>query len=115
MLGEEGWRPTAAEAVEVGLIESVHSSERVLAEAQALAEDWVASGKPRQIKGESWEALAPELKAVNAAESHALATAFLSADFIEKQRSFLEGKGKTKQAKTFYWLGMTRPLWSLML
>ena len=40
---------------------------------------------------------------------------FVSADFIERQRAFLEGKGKHKQASMFKWLGRTRPLWSLLL
>ena len=115
MLGEEGWQPTAKEALEVGLIEAVFPTETVLVEAQALAEKWIAEGKPRQIKGMSWEELAPELRAVNADESHALATAFLSADFIERQRQFLASKGKTQLATAFKWLGMARPIWALLL
>lgn len=115
MLGEEGWRPTAAEALDVGLIDAVHDQSAALTQAQALAEQWIVTKKPREIKGESWAKRRLELKAVNAAESHALATAFLSADFIERQRKFLEDKGKDRQAKMFYWLGATRPLWSLLL
>ena len=42
-----------------------------------MAERWVADGKPREIKGKLWAERAPELKLVNAAESRALATAFL--------------------------------------
>mmetsp|Transcript_4116 Transcript_4116/g.10382 ORF Transcript_4116/g.10382 Transcript_4116/m.10382 type:complete len:314 (-) Transcript_4116:75-1016(-) len=115
ILGPEGWQPDAAAALEIGLIDHISPKETLQADAQALAEKWIAEGKPRMVKQWPWEELHGELKAVNAKESHDLATAFLSADFIERQRQFQESKGKTQLARTFFWLGATRPFWSLFL
>ena len=56
-----------------------------------------------------------ELKAVNAAESRALAEAFLSRPFLEAQYEFLKSKGKDKPASLFRVLSLLHPIWSRLL
>lgn len=75
----------------------------------------VFATQPRQVKTWQMSDVRDELKAVNARESTALADAFLSADFINRQHKFLASKGKVKLARVFWWLGATRPLWSLLM
>eukprot|EP00041_Stephanoeca_diplocostata_P005230 m.58375 g.58375 ORF g.58375 m.58375 type:complete len:422 (+) comp15647_c0_seq1:74-1339(+) len=115
MLGHEGWRPTADEAAEIGLIEHVVDADLLMHQAQEIAEGWVFHKKPRQVKSWDMGDVLGELKAVNARESAELADAFLSADFINRQHTFLASKGKAKLARVFWWLGATRPFWSLLM
>jgi len=112
MLGKEGFTPTAKEAREAGLITHVVADNALMAEAQKLAEQWIAEGKARSFRG---GATKEELKAVNARESVALANAFLSPKFLEGQFKFLASKKKTGPALTFLALRVTRPLWSRLL
>lgn len=112
MLGKEGFTPTAQQAKEVGLITHVVADDALLAEAQKLAEQWIAEGRTRTFRG---GATKEELKAVNARESIALANAFLSPKFLEGQFKFLASKKKTAPALTFLALRVTRPLWSRLL
>ena len=76
---KDGWKPTAAEAVEIGLAKEVVEHERLLARAQELGEKWVAEGKKKEIPGGG---SVEEYKAVNARESIDLADAFLSYNFL---------------------------------
>ena len=76
---KEGWKPTAAEAVEIGLVREVVDHESLLARAQALGEQWVAEGKKKEIPAGG---TVEEYKAVNARESLELADAFLSYNFL---------------------------------
>ncbi len=112
MLGQEGWAPTAPEALEVGLVDAVVPPERLREEAQKRAEAWVAEGRPRTLKA---GATKEELMAVNARESKEVADAFLSAPFLMGQYRFLKSKKKTSLAMTFLALRLTRPAWSLLL
>lgn len=110
MLGPEGWKPTAAEALEVGLVKEVVPHDQLLARCQELAEEWVAGGKKKEIPGGG---SVEEYKAVNAKESLELADAFLSYNFLDAQYKFLKSKGKN--ATVFLILKTLRPLWSKLL
>jgi len=112
MLGEEGWKPTAEEALEAGLIQWVAPHDRLAEEAQRIAQEWVASGAVRSFRGGSER---DELKAINASESVALADAFLSAPFIKAQFEFLWSKKKWGPAAMFLTMLISRPLWSRLL
>merc|ERR1719291_309584 len=107
---EEGWKPSAAEAKEIGLVQDVVPHDQLMVRAQELAEQWVAAGKVKQIPaGGSVE----EYKAVNAKESLELANAFLSYPFLDAQYQFLKSKGKS--ASVFLVLKTLRPIWSKLL
>jgi len=110
MLGPEGWQPTASEARDVGLVKEVIPHDQLLARCQELAEEWVASGKKKEIPGGGD---VEEYKAVNAKESKELADAFLSYNFLDAQYKFL--KSKKKNATIFLVLKTLRPLWSKLL
>jgi len=112
MLGEEGWKPTAEEALEAGLIKWVAPHEKLVEEAQRIAQKWVASGAVRSFRGGSER---DELKAINASESAVLADAFLSAPFIQAQFKFLWSKKKWGPAAMFLTMLISRPLWSRLL
>ena len=112
MLGDEGWRPTAEEALEAGLIQWSSPHEKLGEEAQRIAGEWVGSGKERSFRAGSKH---EELKAVNARESVDLANAFLSAPFIRAQFQFLKRKKKWGPAAMFLAMLISRPLWSRWL
>ncbi len=112
MLGVEGWKPVAREALEAGLIQWVVRHENLLEEAHQVAVEWVASGEKRSYRGGSGR---EELKAVNANESLALADAFLGAPFIKAQLKFLWRKKKWGPAVMFLTMLIFRPLWSRLL
>lgn len=112
MLGSEGWKPTADEAREVGLIQWVTPAETLVEEAEKIVRQWVGEGKVRQFRGGSERG---ELKEVNARESIALADAFLAAPFIRGQLQFLWKKKKFAPALTFAGLLFTRPIWARFL
>jgi len=112
MLGKEGWKPTAEEALDAGLIQWIAAHDSLLQEAQRIAREWVTSGAQRSYRGGSGR---DELKAVNARESVELADAFLSAPFIRGQLRFLWRKKKWGPATMFLAMLVTRPLWSLLL
>ena len=125
---KEGWKPTAAEAAEIGLVKEVVDHGRLLARAQELGEQWVAEGKKKEIPGGG---TVEEYKAVNARESLELADAFLSYNFLNVSRAssppvsfncflqaqyeFLKSKGKSSQANVFLLIKSLRPLWSKLL
>ncbi len=112
MLGKEGWKPTAGEALEAGLIQWLAPHDELLAEARRIAQEWIASGATRSFRGENGR---EELKAVNASESQALADAFLSAPFIRAQLKFLWSRKKWVPAVMFLTMLVSRPLWSKFL
>ena len=112
MLGAEGWKPTAAEAAEVGLVERVVPHAELLDAAQAEAEARIANGTPRNFRDPAELA---ELKAVNARESIAVADSFLSSPFLANQFRFLWSKKKRGPAAMFLALRLSRPLWARLL
>ena len=112
MLGDEGWKPTATEALEAGLVQWVVPHEQLMEKAQEIAQHWIAAGATKKfLKGSQLE----ELKAANASESMALADAFLGADFLRGQGRFLWKKNKRVPAAMFYSLWALRPLWGRLL
>lgn len=112
MLGAEGWKPTAAEALEVGLVDEVVPRADLLAAAQRRAEGWIAEGRTRSFRAGSTKA---DLEAANRRESEEVADAFLSAPFLMGQYRFLRSRKKTGPALTFLALRLTRPAWSRLL
>ncbi len=110
MLGPEGWKPTGAEAAEVGLADRCVPHGDLLEEAQILAESLVEAGRTFRAG-----ATLDELRAVNAQESRAVADAFLDTPFLKAQYEFLRRKKKRGPALTFFLLWRTRPLWSRLL
>jgi enoyl-CoA hydratase/carnithine racemase len=112
MLGEEGWKPTAEEALEAGLIQWVAPHDKLEEESRRIAQEWIASGATRSFRGGSER---DELKTVNASESVALADAFLSTPFLKAQFKFLWSKKKRGPAVMFLTMLITRPLWSRFL
>lgn len=112
MLGREGWRPSAAEALEAGLIQWVVPHEQLAEEAHRIAREWINTGARRSLRGGSGR---DELKAVNARESVDLADAFLGAPFIKAQFKFLWSKKKWGPAAMFLAMLVSRPVWSRML
>ena len=112
MLGKDGWKPSAAEALEAGLIQWVTPHEKLMEEARRIAREWLASGSKRSFRGGS---TLEELKSVNADESKLLADAFLGAPFINAQFKFLWRKKKWGPAMMFLTMLVFRPLWSRML
>ena len=112
MLGEEGWKPTAEEALEAGLIQWTAPHDKLAPEAQRIAQEWLASGASRSFRGGSER---DELKATNARESAKLADAFLGAPFIKGQFKFLWSKKKWVPAAMFLTMLISRPLWSRLL
>lgn len=107
---EEGWKPSAVEAKEIGLVIDVVPHDQLMERAQEMAEDWAKKGKVKEIPAGG---RVEEYKAVNAKESLDLADAFLSYPFLDAQYKFLKSKGKN--ATLFMILKTLRPLWSKLL
>jgi enoyl-CoA hydratase/carnithine racemase len=112
MLGEQGWKPTAEEALEAGLIQWAVPHDQLMAEAHRIASEWAASGATRGFRAGSTR---DDLKTINARESAVLADAFLGAAFLKGQFRFLRSKKKWGPAAMFLTLLITRPLWSRLL
>ncbi|PRQ02592.1 enoyl-CoA hydratase/isomerase family protein [Enhygromyxa salina] len=112
ILGEEGWKPTAAEALEIGLVQWVVAHEELLDEAHEIAKRWADAGTARRFRG---GISLHELQAANARESQQIADAFLAAPFLRGQFRFLWGKRKRGPALMFLALWLLRPIWSLLL
>ena len=112
MLGEEGWVPTAREALEAGLIQWVVPHDELMSQAQRICEEWVQSDQKRTFRAET---TCEELKAINAQESIELASCFLSSPFLKGQWQFLWKKKKRGPAFMFLSLWLTRPFWSILL
>jgi len=111
MLGPEGWKPSAAEALDVGLVKWAVPHDELMVEAQRIAKGWVDEGATRTYPlGMTRE----ELQEVNARESVEVATAFLSPPFLMGQYRFLRRK-KKPLAAMFLGLRLTHPLWSRLL
>lgn len=110
MLGPEGWRPTAAEALQVGLVDAVVPRDTLVESAQRLARERVARGRTFRAGSNR-----DDLKAANARESVELATAFLSPPFLKGQMQFLWSKNKRQPALLFAVLWATSPLWRRLL
>ena len=66
MLGEDGRKSRAAEALAAGLVQHAVAHDSLLTESQKLAEQWIRDGATRKFHGPR---VLEELKAVNARES----------------------------------------------
>ncbi len=91
---------------------SVVPLEQLQPTAQALAEQWIAQGRVRNLIEQG---RVEEYRAVNLKESIDLANAFLDTPFLDAQYRFLKSKGKTQLAAMFWVLKTFRPLWSKLL
>ncbi len=112
MLEDEGWKPSAREAEESGLIQWVAPDDALLDEAKTIARQWIEEGRERTYPlGMTRE----ELSKINARESLELATAFLSPPFLMGQAKFLWSKKKRPLALMFLGLRVTHPAWSRLL
>ncbi|MEL6341707.1 MAG: enoyl-CoA hydratase/isomerase family protein [Myxococcota bacterium] len=112
ILRDEGWKPTAQEALDIGLIHRVVPHEQLMDAAHEMATAWIASGRTRTYPA----GLSPDdLHAINAEESQALANAFLSTRFLKGRFQFFWRKNKRQTALMFLTLWTTRPVWSLFL
>ena len=109
MLGLEGWKPTAAEAMSAGLVQWVVPKEQLQEEAQKIAKGWVDDGTSRSFMAGSH---LKELELANARESIELADAFLGSSFLREQGRFLWSKKKRVPSLVFLSLWALRPLWS---
>jgi enoyl-CoA hydratase/carnithine racemase len=113
MLGEEGWKPTAAEGMAVGFVKEVVPHDQLLLAAQRTAEGWIDANKTRSIGGvlPADEATIKALKTVNLTESLALAQSFFGVPFLQNQEEFMARKGKSKIAWVFKLARWLRPVW----
>jgi peroxisomal 3,2-trans-enoyl-CoA isomerase len=112
MLGKEGWKPTAKEALEVGLIQGLSPHDKLTQEVHRIAQKWIVSGAKRSFRaGCQYD----DLKAINARESEILSKVFFAVPFIKSQIKFLWHKKKLRLAAMFLMMLITRPLWSRLL
>lgn len=112
ILGREGWKPTAKEALEIGLVQYVVPHEKLMVEATEIAKGWVASDEKRQfLAGSELD----DLKAVNLRESEELADSFVGSGFLKAQSALLWTKKKYAPSVMFYSINLLRPLWSRLL
>ena len=109
---KNGWTPNAKEALEAGFVQEVVPHDQLMNRAQSLAEEWVKSGKVRNLVEQN---LVEEYRKVNERESWDLANGFVDVPFLDKQYRFLKRKGKTGQAWVFWWLKTTRPIWAKLI
>ena len=91
MLGKEGWKPNAIEALSIGLVQKVVAREELLDEANKVVREWISQQKQRKFLTDSQ---VEELRAINARESKALADAFLGGAFLREQARFFWSKKK---------------------
>ena len=112
MLGKEGWKPTAEEALTVGLVQKVVPQALLMEEANRIAQDWITNKEERQFLANS---SLKALQAANTSESVQLADAFMSAAFLKAQAHFFFTKKKYAPSITFCMLWALRPLWARFL
>ncbi|MGR5065768.1 enoyl-CoA hydratase/isomerase family protein [Photobacterium sp. DNB22_13_2] len=108
MLGAEGWKPDAQQALAIGLIQDVAPQTELMERAEYIVRQWLEEGKQRQILAGSE---LDELRKVNIDESQQLADAFLKAAFLKHQAQFLWRKKKIMPSAVFWLLWGTRPVW----
>ena len=129
----QDWVPSAADALQIGLIREVISSSsssdsnggeidiNLQNRAQELGEEWIRCGKQRQISKapgaspDEWRRYKDILTTVNDKESATLASEFLSEKFLLAQYSFLKSKGKSGLSLLFWTLAHSRFVWKHML
>ena len=117
MLGDEGWQPSARDALAFGLVDEIVDD----ADADADAEAGALVAAARDRAAALADARAPrrfgdaaELRAVNAAESRRLADAFVSTHFLDTMVARAERRGAkgAREARLFGALRATHGVWS---
>ena len=96
----------------LGFIQELVTHAELLRRSQEVAEQWVLEGRKRTIPGDQNIA---EYRIVNRQESRLVADGFLSFDFLNNQEQFLRSRGKLREARIFWFLKNSRPLWSKLL
>jgi peroxisomal 3,2-trans-enoyl-CoA isomerase len=112
MLGKEGWKPDATQALNAGLVQWVVPHEELQNEAHKIAKNWITEGESRNFLGGSQ---LDELERANKRESIELADAFLGSAFLLGQFKFLWSKKKRVPSLVFLSLWLLRPLWARFL
>jgi len=112
MLGKEGWKPSAKEALDAGLIQWVVPHDKLGQEAHIIAKNWASSDAERSFRAGSER---EQLKAINEQESEVLSRTFFGTAFIKSQIKFLKRKKKYGMVAIFLIVLLLRPLWSLLL
>lgn len=108
MLGVEGWKPDAQQALAIGLVQGVVPQAELMERAEYIVRQWLDEGKKRELLAGSE---LDELRKVNAHESQQLADAFLKAAFLKHQAQFLWRKKKFMPSVVFWLLWGLRPVW----
>ena len=109
MLGRENWVPTAAQALEVGLIDHVAGEDRsaLLEHARAFVHQQSLAGRTRRFGPDELR----RLRRANADESAGVANSLLSQDFLHAMYRF-NVKRRRLLAAAFFWLArVTCFLW----
>eukprot|EP00511_Aplanochytrium_stocchinoi_P006563 CAMPEP_0204831956 /NCGR_PEP_ID=MMETSP1346-20131115/12224_1 /ASSEMBLY_ACC=CAM_ASM_000771 /TAXON_ID=215587 /ORGANISM="Aplanochytrium stocchinoi, Strain GSBS06" /LENGTH=266 /DNA_ID=CAMNT_0051963427 /DNA_START=72 /DNA_END=869 /DNA_ORIENTATION=- len=113
LLGEElaskvlkGKILSSEEAHACGFIEYVVPDESLMERAQEVAEEYVASGKPKR-----WAEELDILKKTNEKESIALANAIMDVPFMSRQMKNAWKKGSYAPVAIFGLMRLTRPVW----
>ena len=140
---DDGWKPTAAEAVSAGLAHSAVRGGELLEAAHERAHELARGGGGRWFEDEArggeaglldrcdrarrraaatlrsrthaHDACPRRYRAVNAQESLCLADSIFTEAFLTAQLKFAESRGKEKLASTFRTLLKTRWAWSRLL
>lgn len=100
---------TAGEALTMGLITEVTSSEKLLGAAQQLCEKWINEGKQRWLVEQG---LVDEYEQVNLRESKHLADAIFGGRFMLAQTRFFFSKKKYTTGSMFLLMFLSRPFWA---
>ena len=109
LTGKEGWKPTAEEALKIGLIQQIVPKAELGDVSQKHMEKMIDEGAVRKTVADP--AYLAKLREVNDAESLQLSHAFLAPKFLKGQEEFFAKRKKTQMANTFKALRLTRPLW----
>ncbi|WP_196140825.1 enoyl-CoA hydratase/isomerase family protein [Aliikangiella sp. G2MR2-5] len=116
MIGEEGWKPNAQEALEIGLVQWVVPHQDLLNRANEIASVWISENKARTFPGDTQKSTKlAELRAINIDESVKVADGILSAAFLKQQSAFFWKKKKRLLSILFFNLWLLRPVWSRFL
>ena len=97
---DDGERLGASRALELGFVDIVVDTDRVVSEALKIAKMWVLEQKPKLFAGRTHI-----LRRVNRRESKALAQAFLSRPFLERMHLMARSSGDTTKSIAF-WIAM---------
>lgn len=112
ILEDEGWKPTAAEAKDIGLVQWVVPHDKLQEEAHKIAKRWIDNDVGRTYLADS---KLEDLDAANRRESIEIADSILSYKFMSTQAKFLWSKKKTGPSIMFWAIALLRPIWARFL